>query len=116
MSCRFRFIDGLTDAVVLRLYRDAQGYSRGNISGPIIGDHNGKPMPYVDRCILSTDLAHFAAIRIANETDSEVVVTGDATLWNPLWGELVFGETRPLVTTNVAAYQQLDHNRGTISG
>ena len=89
MSCQFRYVEGASDAVVLRLFRDDVGAGRGDVSGPVIAQHSGQPADHVDRCILEAELAYFTAIRIANEADCELVVSGDVGLWDAQWGELV---------------------------
>ena len=98
MRCQFRYGSGESHTVVLRLFRDVGGTPRGDVCGPVIIRYSGKPARSVDRCILDLETALCAAIRIANTTDTEVVVAGDASLWDARWGQPVFEAAEPCAT------------------
>ena len=88
MSCQFRFVDRYEPrTVALRLFTDAAGNACGEVLGPLVGALQGQAG--VDRCVVDDATALMAAIRIANSNDAEIVVMGDASLWNPRWGTLV---------------------------
>ena len=88
MSCQFRFVDRHEPrTVALRLFTDAAGNAWGEVLGPLAGAMDGHAG--IDRCMVDNATALMAAIRIANSKDAEIVVMGDASLWNPRWGTLV---------------------------
>jgi hypothetical protein len=83
--CQFRFTEVHDPwSVGLRLFFDG-----GLPKGEVIGPQSHADGSAVDRCVADPETAFMAAIRIANTNDTEVVVSGDARLWRPQWGELV---------------------------
>jgi len=88
MLCSFRFIDCPDHtAVTLRLFQ-AEGLARAEVTGPLVGPAAGRLRPAVDRCITGLCDGFDLAIRIANATDTEIMVTGDPALWQERWGNL----------------------------
>lgn len=85
MTCRFRYVHNPDPALVsLRLFYDTDGVARAEVTGPTRAMNR---LP--DRCVVNSDAAITAAIRIANCNDVEVVVMGDLRLWDPAWGTVV---------------------------
>jgi hypothetical protein len=88
MPCRFRYVtDDVNDAVTMRLFRSGPRY-RAEVLGPIVLRETGEIRPVVDRVMANAADAFDLAIRIANSNDSELVITGDRSLWDPSWGIL----------------------------
>lgn len=84
--CKFRYLaEPEPNAVALQLFKDQEGRAFGEATGPVDVDAPS------DRCIADLDTAFWAAIRIANAIDVEVVVSGDASLWRDEWGHLTSG-------------------------
>lgn len=87
MQCQFRFVEEPEpSAVVLRLFVDADGAIKADISGPVFSGCNTSR---IDRCVVDRSAAMMAAIRIANAQDVEIVVVGDAGSWDERWGKLI---------------------------
>jgi hypothetical protein len=103
MLCSFRFVpEPDNEAVTLRLFR-ADGLARAEVTGPLLRPGSHRVEPRVDRCITAPGDGFDLAIRIANSTDAELVVTGDPTLWQDRWGMLDMSG-RPLRPVAMAAY------------
>lgn len=81
-------------AVTLNLL-NRDGEALGEVFGPRhIGVEGGIDISEVVAAT-EPDLAFGAAIRMANIGDYEVVVTGDATLWDERWGTLAKDKYAP---------------------
>ena len=77
-------VDEYPGEVRLHLYKTINGTSRATVKGP-----RGTGTMEIAAC--KTLPEGFAiAIRMANRADVSVVVTGDATLWDGTWGDLVW--------------------------
>ena len=88
MLCSFRFVDNPdSSAVTLRLFR-LDGQPNAEVTGPLVAAETRQVQAAVDRCLAGLNDGFDLAIRIANSTDAELVVTGDPTLWQDRWGEL----------------------------
>jgi hypothetical protein len=89
MMCQFRYVETKSDiSVNLHLYRMLNGTPRGDVKGPVSPHVSGRGDVYhLDSC-LPVDVAFASAIRVANTNDTELVVTGDRSLWAPSWGTL----------------------------
>lgn len=91
MSCRFRHVTEPTNNVVnFRLFRLRNGVARADVIGPKLhgpGEYQ-RGFSEIAVCMPLED-AYAAAIRLANKNDTELVVTGDVSLWEPGWGDLV---------------------------
>lgn len=91
MVSRFRHVDNyIFDAVTLHLFTTSDGIAQGDVAGPRRIELSGICLGIVERVSRATLACAFAAaIRIANRNDAEIVVTGDAGLWDSSWGQLV---------------------------
>ena len=82
--CTFQFvIEPDAKSVSLRLFEDTDHRICGEVVGPTAQEGSA------DHCIADAKTAYWAAIRIANTLDVEVVVLGDRNLWLEEWGTLV---------------------------
>ena len=86
--CPFRYVDETSDtSVTLHLFRTINGTPRGDARAPRSGFLR-------ETCLFASvfckpvNEAFAAAIRMANRSDTEIVVTGDRNLWNAEWGQL----------------------------
>lgn len=86
--CPFRYVeDTSAGCVSLILFRTLNGTPRADVVGARAGAWLWTSMPEQMSCV-PLDEAFPAAIRMANQYDVELVVTGDASLWKPEWGQL----------------------------
>ena len=90
MRSSFRYVDETADnAVNLFLFYNHSGEPRSMVRPPLgastvnidVAGDNDAPLP------LSKAFA--LAIRMANRNDVEIVVSGEATLWDDDWGDLI---------------------------
>jgi hypothetical protein len=104
VSCPFRFVEKPDSrTVTLRLFRTDR-IPWAVVTGPLIGPETGRFQPAIDRCITGLQDGFDLAIRIANTTDSELVVTGDPSLWQSRWGTLLAGTpTEPAQSCSIVA-------------
>ncbi len=91
MICQFRHVDELSrSAVTLHLFRTLNGSPRADVSGPHQPAAQGGLAAVFEMTICMPLAEAFAsAVRMANKNDAEMVVTGEASLWQPSWGSLV---------------------------
>jgi len=90
MKNHFRYVsEPPIQSVSLHLFTTSDGQRHGDVSGPMAVFANATFSDVVEliRCT-SLDDAFDAGIRMANKNDTELVITGDADLWLPKWGEL----------------------------
>ncbi len=76
-------------AVTLHLLRTLNGTPRGTATAPRSSVAT-RPLNASDLAIcLPLEEAFAAAIRMGNKYDTELFVTGEAGLWQPVWGGLL---------------------------
>ena len=90
MKCHFRYaLAPSSAAVTLHLFKTTNGTPRGTATGPRTTSAGGSPNSSDIAICLPLEDAFPAAIRIANKHDVEVIVSGEAGLWQAAWGELL---------------------------
>lgn len=89
MICPFRYVEhSISTSVTLHLFKASCGTHSGSVEGPKV------PMPFGIGTIFETRIgmpvadAFASGIRMANRNDVSLVISGDRSLWNPLWGQL----------------------------
>ncbi|HTN62346.1 MAG TPA: hypothetical protein VL147_12470 [Devosia sp.] len=89
MTCPFRYVDETSDTSVnLHLFRTLNGTPRGDVKGPVGRHYDGLGNEFARESCLPLNRAFAVAVRMANSSDSEIVVSGDRQLWDPSWGNL----------------------------
>jgi|GEM_PF-1568719 hypothetical protein len=95
MKSSFTYVDEAVDHLVtLCLFVDPAGEARAKVIGPsnFVWSH-GEASPNT-ATPLPLSKAFALAIRIANRNDVEIVVSGDSSLWQADWGELIQANAR----------------------
>ena len=91
MQNEFRYVDLVyPDDVTLHLFKTLNGTPRADVKGPRAPVVDGARAPVEAAACKPLPDAFAIAIRMANKNDVSIVVTGDATLWQPRWGELTY--------------------------
>lgn len=89
MNSPFRYVEqNLSTSVTLHLFKTTNGSHRGSVKGPSASAPNGLGNLFETRVCLPLAEAFASGIRMANRNDVALVISGDRSLWNPLWGRL----------------------------
>ncbi|HEV7344268.1 MAG TPA: hypothetical protein VGN60_01360 [Devosia sp.] len=87
---QFRYTHAVPDtASNLHLFKTLNGTARADARGPRIDDDFGGKVFLEGAVCEPLGVAFAAAIRLANSSDTEIVISGDRLLWNPAWGALI---------------------------
>ena len=89
MNSPFRYVEQtLASSVTLHLFKTLNGTHRGNVKGPASPSLDGVGTLFEMKVCLPLAEAFASGIRMANCNDVALVVSGDRSLWNPIWGRL----------------------------
>jgi len=93
MTCPFRYVERSSDkSVNLYLFTTLNGTARADVKGPVSTPVFGRGKIFEMMICMPLAQAFTSAIRMANKNDIELVVSGDRSLWDPLWGNLDTGQ------------------------
>ena len=88
MQRRFRFVGERDRARVTLALLRRDGEPLGEVTGPTLAHPVG--MEHAEMVRATTPLEAFAAaLRMANNAECDLVVTGDVSVWDPAWGNLM---------------------------
>ena len=89
MTCPFRYVEQSSDkSVNLYLFTTLNGTERADVKGPVSKPVFGRGKIFEMLICMPLGEAFTSAIRMANKNDIELVISGDRSLWNPVWGPL----------------------------